>query len=197
MALQNSTNAYGSIAKCFHWLTALLFAISYCAIYYREWFAQSDFESWLTIQLHFSIGLSLFVIVLLRLIWRRLNTVPKPANSSIMLSLIIKCGHRVLYLIMLSLPISGYLSLSHYLTCGSGVIQYFFLFNLNFLKRADLCLTFSPVMKSLESPAAMIHSAIGEWLATGLILGHVFAALYHHFIIRDNTLLKITTQKSH
>jgi cytochrome b561 len=33
---------------------------------------------------------------------------------------------------------------------------------------------------------------MGAWLVWMLILGHIAAAMYHHFIKRDRTLLKMT-----
>lgn len=38
MSLKNTAENYGVIAKCFHWLTAVLFLVSYGFVYYRHWF---------------------------------------------------------------------------------------------------------------------------------------------------------------
>ena len=196
MVFKNTVNEYGLIAKWFHWGTVLLFLISYCAIYYRELFADSDFENWITIQLHFSIGISIFGIVLMRIVWRSLNTSPNQESFSTVHLIMIKAGHIALYKVMLIMPISGYLSLVNYLTCKNGNIDYFFLLDLTFLKSTEFCRSYSSVLITLEKPADFIHSITGKWLVPTLVLGHLLAALYHHFIKQDNTLNKITRHKS-
>ena len=56
MSLKNTAQAYGSIAKWFHWTTAGLFLASYMAVYYRHWFTEEKTpENWTALQLHLSI----------------------------------------------------------------------------------------------------------------------------------------------
>lgn len=44
-----------------------------------------------------------------------------------------------------------------------------------------------------EKPMDFIHKELfGSWVVWMLILGHIFAALYHHFILKDQTLSKMT-----
>ncbi len=40
MPLHNTSTDYGTIAKWFHWGTALLFLAAYCSVYYRHWFTE-------------------------------------------------------------------------------------------------------------------------------------------------------------
>ena len=83
VTIKNTTNNYGLIAKWFHWGTALLFLGSYCTVYYRHWFTEEKTpENWIALQLHLSIGISVAVIVVLRIIWRNLNQIPNPEPGS-------------------------------------------------------------------------------------------------------------------
>ena len=77
MSLRNSQFAYGSIAKWLHWSIALLFLCSYITVKYRHWFTQEDTpENWTALQLHLSVGITIGVLVALRVIWRLMNRVP-------------------------------------------------------------------------------------------------------------------------
>ena len=194
MALHNSMSAYGSIAKWIHWLTAFLILISYCAIYYRAWFSSSDIESRITAQLHFSIGLSLLAIVFLRIVWRYMTIIPSTITDSALQRYAVKAEHTALYAAIIILPVSGFLSLGNYLTCGKGIIDYFFLIDLTFPKNAEFCSAYSSWLESAEDPAELIHNAIGRWVFPLLLFGHISAALFHHFVKRDNTLYKMTFQ---
>ena len=71
MSLKNTADSYGSIAKWLHWVTAILFLGSYVSIYYRHWFTEEKTpENWIALQLHLSVGVTIAVVVALRIIWR-------------------------------------------------------------------------------------------------------------------------------
>ncbi|WP_206483314.1 cytochrome b [Thalassotalea sp. G2M2-11] len=196
MGIKNTATDYGSIAKWFHWLTALLFLVSYCAIYYREWIAKSDFESWLTIQLHLSVGISLAGIVSLRIIWRILNRPPKNDVISGRQQQLARLVHFGLYSMMFIMPLSGYLSIANYLSSGKGQIDYFFIYPITMFENVELFNFIGITLEQLEQPAELIHEVIGRWILSTFIVGHIAAALYHHFINKDNTLIRMTFQKS-
>ncbi len=67
MPLKNTQYSYGSIAKWLHWSIALLFLMSYCTVYFRQWFTEEKTpENWIALQLHLSVGVTVAVLVLLR-----------------------------------------------------------------------------------------------------------------------------------
>jgi len=191
MHLKNTDDAYGSIAKWFHWLTATLFLASYCAIYYRNWFAESDFEKWTAIQLHLSIGVTLGVTAILRIIWRFFNHAPKPEPGTRVQHLAAQLGHYALYAIMIIMPLTGFLSIAGYLSSGRGSIAYFFLFDITSFRDIQIFDAVGVSLEQLEKPAELIHNSLGAWVVWLLIAGHISAALYHHFIKRDRTLCKM------
>ena len=196
MGLKNTAEAYGSISKWFHWVTALLFLVSYIAIYYREWFAKSELENWISIQLHLSIGITLGVLVILRLIWRFFNRLPELEPGSKLQHIAVQIGHYALYVVMIIMPITGYLSIADYLSSGRGSITYFLLFDITSLKGIQIFNSLGFSLKAVEDPAEFIHSYLGAWVVWLLILGHISAALYHHYIKKDNTIYKMTSHKN-
>ncbi|RVU83742.1 cytochrome b [Leucothrix sargassi] len=195
MSIRNTAENYGTIAKFLHWLTAALFLGAYMTYYYRHWFTEERSAEGLTaLQIHASIGVSVFVIVILRLLWRFMNRTPDEAPGTKLAHLAAKLGHLALYAIMIIMPITGYMGFG-------GSTNYFFLFEIprfadtqlfEVLVTNGLGMTF----EDFEKPMDFIHKDImGAWLVWILILGHAGAALYHHYVLQDRTLKKMTSGK--
>ncbi len=195
MSLKNTAENYGSIAKWFHWGTAVLFLGSYVSVYYRHWFTEKETpENWIALQLHLSIGVTIAVVVILRILWRLNNRVPDPEPGTRLEHLAAHLGHMALYAIMIIMPVTGYI--------GTGVnTEYFFLFDIpKFEDTAIFSALVSDGMgmtfKEFEKPVDFIHKDVmGAWVVWLLILGHVCAALYHQFVKKDQTLYKMTVNK--
>ncbi|MFO8025472.1 cytochrome b [Thiohalophilus sp.] len=172
----NTTTDYGPVAIIFHWLTALvivgLFALGLWMVeltYYDSWYTEAP-------AIHKSVGLLLFALVLLRLIWRLGNPRPEPLGAPVEKRL---AGgmHLLLYLFMFAVLISGYLIS----TAKGKPIVVFDWFSVPATVH-DL--------PDQEDIAGLIHF----WLAWGLIIlssGHTLAALKHHYIDRDATLRRM------
>lgn len=191
MSLKNTQHSYGTIAKWFHWSTAILFLLSYCSVYYRHWFTENKTpENWTALQLHLSIGVTIAVLVALRIIWRLMSEQPKPEPGTQLAHTAAKWGHYALYAVMIIMPLTGYM--------GTGAnTEFFFLFDIPKFESTSLFTFMSNSMgvtfKEFEVPFDFIHKDIGgAWLVWLLILGHSLAALYHHFVIKDQTLIKMT-----
>ncbi len=196
MAYKNSADNYGTIAKTLHWLTALLFLASYVSVYYRQWFTAKETDAnWTALQLHLSLGVSIAVVVVLRIFWRLYNRPPEEEPGSRLEHLAAKIGHYALYGVMIIMPITGYI--------GTGVAtEFFFLFDIP--KFADTWLftnvfsqNFGVTFQEFEKPIDFLHKEVlGAWLVWMLIAGHVLAALFHHYGKGDRTLKKMTTGRA-
>lgn len=190
MSLTNTADNYGSIAKCLHWGTAILFLGSYVSVYYRHWFTEAKTpENWTALQIHLSIGVTIGVIVVLRILWRISNRTPDPEPSSTLALWAARLGHLALYGVMIIMPVTGYL--------GTGAnTEYFFLFDIPSFKSTEIFahnFGMNMTFEEFEKPMDFVHKKImGEWLVWLLILGHALAAMYHHLIRGDRTLNKMT-----
>jgi len=195
MSIKNTTNNYGLIAKWLHWVIAALFLGAYISVYYRHWFTEEKTpENLIALQLHLSIGVTIAVVVALRIIWRITNRVPDLEPGTRLEHLAAHAGHYALYAIMIIMPITGYV--------GTGVkTEYFFMFDIPKFESTQLFVSLVSsklgiTFKEFEEPIDFIHKNIlGAWLVWILILGHVSAALYHHFVKKDRTLQKMTINK--
>ncbi len=178
MQLRNSPTRYGLVSVLLHWLVALtvfgLFGLGFWMVgldYYSSWYRRAP-------DLHKSIGLLLFAVMLLRLLWRLLSPAPAPLSSHGRLTrLASKLGHGILYFGLFAVMISGYLIS----TADGRPISVFGLFEV------PATLTSIPDQADL---AGLVH----EYLAWGLVIFaglHGLAALKHHFIDRDSTLTRM------
>jgi cytochrome b561 len=178
MQWRNSPSHYGLVSILMHWLVAVvvfgLFGLGYWMVgldYYSGWYKTAP-------DLHKSIGLVLFAVMLVRLLWRWLSPPPAAlANHGRMTRLASTLGHGFLYLGLLLLMLSGYLIS----TADGRPIEVFGLFSV------PATLTSIP---NQEDVAGLVH----EYLAWALVIFagiHALAALKHHVIDRDRTLVRM------
>ncbi len=188
----NTQKDYGSIAKWLHWGTAIIMLALYPSVYFRHWFTEKGTSiNWTALQLHMSFGMTLGALVLLRLIWRFKEVQPDHELGSKIEHMMASIGHKALYVIMIIAFVSGYLG------TGSNT-EFFFIFDIpkfedtsvfSIVVAQELGMTFD----EFEAPVDFLHKKIlGKWLVWLLIVGHIFAALYHHFVKKDRTLVKMT-----
>ena len=177
MSSSSANSHYRPALIAIHWLTLGLLAAAYVCIEGREYFPRGSamregMKTW-----HFMLGLSVFALVWVRLVLRLTSTappiVPPLARWQHRLS---RAMHVTLYAVMIGMPLGGWLILS-----AAGKPVPFFGLELPPLVAPDKALS-----KSVES----IHKTIGN-IALYLIALHAAAALYHHHIAHDNTLLRM------
>lgn len=174
-----TSQRYAVISIFMHWLMFLLLVAVYACIELREFFPKGSdpraaLKTW-----HFMLGLSVFGLVLLRLFIRYVSgstpkIVPAPAHWQQQLA---KASHVLLYALMLTMPVLGYCILSL-----SGKDIPFFGLNL-------------PSLLAVNVDAAHWVEEIHETVGTAgyyLIGLHTVAALFHHYVLRDNTLKRMS-----
>ena len=173
MPSTRSRTSYSGIAKAFHWLTAIVVVVAF--IYgpggseTQVYAPERDFER----QLHETLGLSIFIVSLLRIGWRAFDQRPAPEPVSRWMGIVAKTMQHLLYALLLLVPmtaITGALLQGHAVTWLGG--------------------SFGPwAMRSQRVGSLMV--AVHRWLgdATLWVAGlHAVAALYHHFMLKDGVL---------
>ncbi|WP_339544075.1 cytochrome b [Pseudomonas sp. RA_35y_Pfl2_P32] len=183
MQLRNSSSRYGWVSIFMHWGVALavvgLFALGLWMVgldYYSTWRKDAP-------DLHKSMGLVLFAIMLLRVLWRWISPPPPTLASYDRLTRIgAKIGHGFLYASLFAVMIAGYL-----ISTADGVgIPVFGLFEV-------------PALISGLPDQADLAGEIHFYLAWALVIVsglHALAALKHHFIDRDVTLARMLGRKA-
>ena len=174
MRLTNTLTEYGSISKIFHWLSAAVLLLQIPLGFYL---VDLDFsEKRLTIEsIHVILGLSIFYLTILRLIYKLFNPTPSLGNSTFPgQRLIAKLNHILLYLSILIITISGALK-----KLFNGEMLDLFLFNLEIKDNFELAELFYD-----------IH-ILSNYTLIALISLHIFAVIIHKLIFKENLLKKI------
>lgn len=178
---RNDTDRYGSLSIGLHWLMLLLLAAVYACIELRVYFPKgSDIREGLKLW-HFMLGLSVLVLVVLRMMAHLVQPVPgiKPTPPGWQ-ALSAKAVHGLLYVFMLAMPLLGWLLLS---TEGKAIP--FFGLELPALLGQN---------KNAAGQIKEIHELIGT-VGYFLIGLHAAAALYHHYFLKDNTLRRMLPKR--
>jgi cytochrome b561 len=186
MTIVNSRVRYGSVAMTLHWLIALAVIFNICLGLYMSDLPRSDPNQFEFIQFHKSVGLTVLVLSLARLIWRLANPVPPLPSMSPFLRVLARITHYLLYVLIIAIPLSGWAFVSAS-PLGLPTV-YFHLFqwpHISFL--ADL----PRVQKiPLRHELFAVHSYLA-WSAIVLVPIHVGGALYHQFVRRDDVLKRM------
>lgn len=169
---------YGGTAKTLHWLTFLLISGTFGLGLFVADLPTSP-EKLKLLSWHKWAGVTVFVLVALRLGWRLLNT-PPPLSAGMPAweRRAAEASHRLLYLLTLCLPLSGWIMSS---ALGFTTV-WFGLLPLPNLLDKDL-----PLGKALEE----VHGTLA-WIVFGFVALHVAAAFKHHLIDRDDVLARMT-----
>lgn len=178
MTLRNSAHRWGWVAQFLHWSIALMvIGLAIVGLLMDEMANSPDKLK--VYALHKSTGLTVLALVLLRLLWRLIDTRPPlPASMPRWQRLLSSATHGLLYLLLLLMPLSGWL----YNSASNFPLRWFGLFKVPALTGPD---------RDIKQWANDIHET-GFYVLAALFALHVAAALKHHFIDRDATLARMT-----
>ena len=170
-------NHYTRTAITLHWVMALLIFTTFpLGVYMHDLPISPDklrlysYHKW--------IGVTLFLLVLLRILWRATHRPPPLLDSMPRWEKIAaQSAHSLLYALMIIIPLSGWL-----MSSAKGVQTVWF----GVLPLPDL------VAKNKELGDLLQGVHVGlNFLLLGLIVAHAGAALKHHFIERDEILARM------
>lgn len=175
MSLRNAADRWGGMAMLLHWSIALLVLGLIVVGLWMDDLPTSPTKIRIY-ALHKSFGLTVLTLMLLRIVWRLADRRPAyPAAMPGWQRGLASAIHGLLYLLLLAMPLSGWL----YNSAANFPLRWFGLFSVPALAGAD------PQLKA----SALLAHQWGFYLLGGLLLLHIGAALKHHFINRDFTLL--------
>ncbi len=180
--MKNTKQNYGWMAILLHWVSAItifsLFALGFWMVdlgYYDSWYKTGP-------ALHKSVGITFFLLMLFRVIWKNIQIQPKSLASHTATEK--KLGywmHLALYTLIFFIMMSGYL-ISTADGRGIEVFQFF---------EVSAMTTF---IENQEDVADLAHQYAAYTLIFMVVL-HAGAALKHHFIDKDRTLSRMLSKK--
>ncbi|MBS0847401.1 cytochrome b561 [Citrobacter sp. JGM124] len=170
---------YTTLQISVHWLVFLLVVMAYCAMELRGFAPRSDRPLFNAI--HFTCGISVLVLMVARLLVRvrypAPPIVPKPHPAMTGVSHLV---HTLIYLLFICLPVLGCLAVYY-----RGMEWHAFGLTMPFRPEAD---------EDVEFALKSWHGVLAN---TGyfLVAIHAGGALFHHYFIKDNTLLRMMPNK--
>ncbi|NCF71997.1 MAG: hypothetical protein GWP67_00710 [Gammaproteobacteria bacterium] len=179
MGLRNTSAEYGSLAKALHWLIAIgLFALIYLGLDQAD--MESGDEKSRIRFIHASIATITLVLMTMRIVWRFMNEVPAhPEGMAPLQRMVSSVVHWGLYITVFAQLLAGAMVVG---TGGKG-LPVFGLFTVPL-----------PVTENHDAHEwwEEVHEFVWKPLALLLII-HVLAALYNHFIAKNDVLRRMTS----
>lgn len=173
---RNTKKGYGALSIGLHWLSALtviiLLALGIWMVdlsYYDPWYQDAPL-------IHQSLGLLLVVVTIIRLCNKMLSQHPEPLTTGLQ-HYAATFGHQLLYLLLVGLLVSGYV-----ISAADGEDLWVF----------DWISV--PAFVVADSDTVDVAGALHEWgsyCLIGLLVIHIGAALYHHLVTKDKTLIRM------
>lgn len=171
------TSTYNGLAKALHWLVFLLLVAQFTVAWTMPHIGRGAQPVGL-IAWHFSIGMTILLVMLIRLGWRLVTTVPPvPADLSPPLRLLSQVTHVLLYAVLIILPVLGWINAN---------ARGFTVWLLGVVPMPALVPAASPFGREMGD----IHQ-IFAWVLLGAAGLHVLGALYHQIILRDGLLRRM------
>ena len=175
--MKNSTARFSALTITLHWFMFVLIVAVYACKELRSFFPKGSEIRDIMLQGHFMLGVTVLLFVVIRLIARFSQPYPPiiPSPNPIQDKLA-KVMLLALYVFMIAMPILGYLTLN-----AMGKAVPFFGMELPIMIEKD---------KQLAHTLGEIHEfgANAGYVLIGL---HTAAGLFHHYIQKDNTLMRM------
>ncbi|MDE2384224.1 MAG: cytochrome b/b6 domain-containing protein [Alphaproteobacteria bacterium] len=169
---------YNRVAIALHWVTAILM------LYMLVWGeGLMKGQPWNKIAptnpgLHVSLGLTVLVLTVLRLVWRLINPPPPDVPMSALQQQLSHAMHWAFYALLLLIPVSGLAGLGRWFTRHTDItaVSFFGLFDVPAL------------------PVPLLGGAhdLFTKLMWALLALHVLAALKHQFMDKDDLMKRMS-----
>lgn len=176
--MSNETVYYSASRRLLHWGAAILLVAAVAGVELHESFPKGSDIRNLLMSVHFQFGLLVFVLVWPRLLQTLRQGKPpiNPAPQAAWQETLTKVVHLALYAAMAILPVVGVLVLQ-----AAGKPVSFLGLELPMLVGED---------KDFSHDLKEAHELVGN-LLIGLVGLHVAAAVWHHRILKDDTMLRM------
>jgi cytochrome b561 len=178
MQFRNSEHGYGMAAMTLHWLMALLLTVLVVLGLYMTRLPDVGFDTWKIelVLLHKQLGILALALGAVRLGWRVGNVLPRLVESlPEWQKVAARFVHLCFYALMFALPLTGWL-----MSSAAGIPVWLF----GLVTLPDLVSHNEDLFYVLIE----VHDFLGYALV-GCMAAHVGAALTHHFVMRDATLI--------
>jgi cytochrome b561 len=172
-----SNAGYTTTAKSLHWLIVALLIAQFTVAWTMPHIGR-DTPVTTLISLHFTLGIVILAVAIVRLAWRATHGEPEPeAGLPPWQTATARVVHWLLYALLFVLPVLGWINASWR---GMPIVMFG-------LELPHLVATRAPGWAWTGD----VHVLLSEYGLLTLVGLHVAAALYHYFIRRDGVLQRM------
>lgn len=172
-----TATSYPPAAIALHWIMVVLIAAVFTAIELKGYYPKGSETRALLTSVHMMLGITVLLLVIVRIGIRIPNSappiVPRPAAWQTALA---HLTHFTLYAAMIGMPLLGWTMVS----AGGHSVPFY-------------GLSLPPIVgenKAFAHQLEEIHEFLGN--ALYYVIGlHAIGALFHHYVLKDNTLLRM------
>jgi cytochrome b561 len=170
--------AYDPGLRTLHWLMAALIFVALPLGVWASLLPSGDAMRVEILFFHKSIGVTVFGLIALRIVWRLIVGAPAYAEPlGKVIRVASRAGHLALYALMIAMPVSGYLGS----TAGGRAVSWFGLLELPRLVAKD---------RNLAVGASWAH-LVFAWMLAFVLATHLSAVVWHAMIKRDSVLTRM------
>ena len=170
--------AYDPGLRTLHWLMAALIFVALPLGVWASLLPSGDGVRVEILFFHKSIGVTVFGLIALRIVWRLIVGAPAYAEPlGKVIRVASRAGHLALYALMIAMPVSGYLGS----TAGGRAVSWFGLLELPRLVAKD---------RNLAVAASWAHLAFA-WMLAFVLAAHLGAVFWHTAIKHDSVLTRM------
>ena len=173
---RNSPEGYGAIAMTLHWAVVLLVMCAWLTGQFGDALPRGP-QREAGEFIHIFLGLSILTLVAARLVWRLTDPPPEDSARGRWSDLAARAMHYVMYALLLAVPVAG---IAVQFARGHA-LPVLGLFEIASPWVAD---------RSFAHDVKEVHETLANALL--ILVGlHAAAALVHHYVLRDRTLLRM------
>ncbi len=169
---------YGPAQRGLHWFMAAIIIIAIAVGLYAADLPKGDPSKGFLFLIHKSLGMTVLILASPRILLRIFKGAP-PYRFPIdrLTQLGAAAGHAALYVLMIAVPIGGYV-----MTCAEDhPVPWFGVFSFPRLVAPD---------KALAEITEDAH-VVGAWILIAVIVVHVLAAIWHHRFKKDEVMARM------
>ncbi len=177
LSAENEHNRYGRVSRMLHWTIAILFIVLIPMGIFSSIIPEGTAYRNAYYVVHKTIGVTVFVLLIARMVWNRMS--PRPSLATSLTPREHKLAHGVhiaLYVMMFAVPVTGFV-----MTSFHGYPTFFFAWEL-------------PPLWAPSDTATIIwgtgHKYLLPYLLYIILGAHILGALKHHYIDRHEGALK-------
>ena len=186
--MMNRTDRYTLGAVLLHWSTGAFIVANLALGFAMVWVAPRSFRP-ILVPLHACIGLTVLLLTIARIAWRVSHPAPPmPATYRAWERNLAHCAHAIFYVLLIALPVLGYLLLSANPPNPARKLQFWGIIQVPFFRPL---LQMEPISQKILHDQFVVMHSIAAWAILLTLVLHIAGVVKHQVLDRENILSRM------